>query len=136
MFVKSELHMISINFEILRPKWPELAGLGGFAEAYAHSDAVGSISKLRVFCEQVVEWIHDNQRLPKPYQANLHDLLNNPRFKEVIDPVILSKLHALRMEGNKAVHGNKAGHADPRTTRLYDRRQRRVTRNIVERISI
>lgn len=31
---------------------------------------------------------------------------------------------------------NSAGHADPRTTRLYDRRQRRVTRNIVERISI
>src|SRR5207253_1477412 len=29
-----------------------------------------------------------------------------------------------------------AGHADPRTTRLYDRRQRRVTRNIVERISV
>jgi site-specific recombinase XerD len=29
-----------------------------------------------------------------------------------------------------------AGHADPRTTRLYDRRQRQVTRNIVERISI
>ncbi|WP_339888899.1 tyrosine-type recombinase/integrase [Rhodopirellula europaea] len=29
-----------------------------------------------------------------------------------------------------------AGHADPRTTRLYDRRKRRITRNIVERISI
>lgn len=29
-----------------------------------------------------------------------------------------------------------AGHADPRTTRLYDRRHRRVTRNIVERISV
>lgn len=29
-----------------------------------------------------------------------------------------------------------AGHTDPRTTRLYDRRKRRVTRNIVERISI
>jgi len=29
-----------------------------------------------------------------------------------------------------------AGHSDPRTTRLYDRRKRRVTRNIVERISI
>jgi integrase/recombinase XerD len=28
------------------------------------------------------------------------------------------------------------GHADPRTTRLYDRRDRIVTRNIVERISI
>jgi integrase/recombinase XerD len=31
---------------------------------------------------------------------------------------------------------NLAGHADPRTTRLYDRRQRTIVRNIVERISI
>lgn len=31
---------------------------------------------------------------------------------------------------------NLAGHSDPRTTRLYDRRKRAVTRNIVERISI
>jgi integrase/recombinase XerD len=29
-----------------------------------------------------------------------------------------------------------AGHSDPRTTRLYDRRQKKVTRNSVERISI
>ena len=28
------------------------------------------------------------------------------------------------------------GHADPRTTRLYDRRQKQVTRNIVERIRL
>ena len=28
------------------------------------------------------------------------------------------------------------GHANPSTTRLYDRRRRRVTRNIVERISV
>jgi hypothetical protein len=29
-----------------------------------------------------------------------------------------------------------ARHSNPRTTRLYDRRQKKVTRNIVERISI
>ncbi len=29
-----------------------------------------------------------------------------------------------------------AGHSDPRTTRLYDRRKQKVTRNIVERISV
>ncbi|GAB5440097.1 MAG: tyrosine-type recombinase/integrase [Fuerstiella sp.] len=28
------------------------------------------------------------------------------------------------------------GHSDPRVTRLYDRRQRQITRNIVERISV
>lgn len=31
---------------------------------------------------------------------------------------------------------NLAGHADPRTTRLYDRRKKKITRNIVERISV
>lgn len=29
-----------------------------------------------------------------------------------------------------------AGHSDPRTTGLYDRRKKQVTRNVVERISI
>jgi integrase/recombinase XerD len=29
-----------------------------------------------------------------------------------------------------------AGHSSPRTTRLYNRRQQKVTRNIVERIYI
>ena len=29
-----------------------------------------------------------------------------------------------------------AGHSNPRTTQIYDRRRRRVTRNIVERISV
>ena len=29
-----------------------------------------------------------------------------------------------------------AGHSDPRTTRIYDRPRRKLTRNIVERISL
>ena len=99
--------MKSTNFEFLRPKWPELASLGGFAESYAHTDPIGSISKLRAFCEQVVEWIHHDQRLPKPYRANLSDLLENQPFRDVIPSVVLSKLHALRKEGNNAVHGNQ-----------------------------
>ena len=99
--------MKSLNFEFLRPKWPELSGLGGFAEAYAHPDPVGAIAKLRAFCEQVVEWIHHHERLPKPFRANLNDLLHNQPFKDVIPEVVLSKLHALRMEGNNAAHGNK-----------------------------
>jgi len=98
MHANSYLIMKSINFEFLRSKWPELAGLGGFAEAYAHPDPVGSISKLRVFCEQTVEWIHHDQRLPKPYRANLSDLLENQPFRDVIPEVVLSKLRALRKD--------------------------------------
>ncbi|MFH1301278.1 MAG: DUF4145 domain-containing protein, partial [Planctomycetota bacterium] len=99
--------MKSINFEFLRPKWPELAGLGGFAESYAHSDSIGSIAKLRVFCEQIVFWLHHDLRLPQPPRPNLIDLLDNQSFRDVVPEVVLSKLHALRIEGNKALHGNR-----------------------------
>ena len=57
--------MKSTNFEYLRPNWPELAGLGGFAEAYAHSDPVGSIGKLRVYCEHAVKFVRHTLRLPQ-----------------------------------------------------------------------
>ena len=107
MYQDKAILMKSINFEFLRPTWPELAGLSGFAEAYAHPDPVGAITKLRVFCEQTVEWIHHKQRLPKPFRANLNDLLHNQPFKDVVPEVVLSKLHSLRMEGNNAAHGNK-----------------------------
>lgn len=36
--------MNSANFEILRKGWPELAELGGFAEAYAHADRTSALS--------------------------------------------------------------------------------------------
>lgn len=37
--------MKSRNFEILRTSWPELASLGGFAEAYAHDDPASALVK-------------------------------------------------------------------------------------------
>ena len=39
---------------------------------------------------------------------------------------LVARIHVIR----------QVGHSDPRTTWLYDRRKRQVTRNIVERISI
>jgi type I restriction enzyme R subunit len=99
--------MRSINFEFLRPKWPELAGLGGFAEAYAHSDPIGSIGKLRTFCEEAAKFIHHELRLPRPYRPNLIDLLDNQPFKDAVPRVIVSKMHGLRIEGNRALHGSQ-----------------------------
>lgn len=99
--------MKSINFEFLRPKWPELAGLGGFAEAYAHSDPIGCIARLRTFCEQTAKTIHHELRLPRLTQPNLIDLLNDASFQAAVPPVIVSKMHVLRIEGNHAVHGNR-----------------------------
>src|SRR5713226_3603461 len=100
-------HMKSTNFEFLRPHWPELASLAGFAEAYAHGDPVGALVKLRSFGEQLVLWIYDKLKLPKGFQAHFIDLLEEDSFQALVPRVVLSKMHGLRIHGNHATHSNQ-----------------------------
>ena len=99
--------MKSENFEILRDGWPELAEIGGFAEAYAHADPTSALVKLRLFAENLTKDIYRDLRLPKPDQPAFVDLLKNPTFSAITPKVMLNKLHALRMHGNKAAHGEQ-----------------------------
>jgi type I restriction enzyme R subunit len=100
--------MKSTNFEILRDKWPELASLGGFAEAYAHSDPASALFNLRLFAENLTKDIYSDLRLPKPDRPTFVDLLTNEAFLSITPKVVLDKLHALRIHGNKAAHGEVA----------------------------
>lgn len=100
--------MKSQNFEFLRHRWPELASLGGFAESYAYVDATSSLVKLRSFAENLTQDIYAALALPKPIRPSFIDLLNDSAFCSVIPKVVLDKLHALRMQGNKAAHGETA----------------------------
>ena len=97
----------SRNFEFLRNARGDLAALGGFAEHYAFNDPASALAKLRLFAERVVDLVYDTFRLPKPYQPNLNDLLNEDAFRSRVPTVVLTKLHGLRMHGNKAVHANQ-----------------------------
>src|SRR5262245_57701174 len=97
--------MKSVNFEMLRAGWPDLASLGGFAEEYALPDPSSSLVKLRSFAEVMVQLIYRQLALPKPIQPSLIDLLNSGSFVGVTPKVILDKLHAIRIHGNKAAHG-------------------------------
>lgn len=97
--------MRSANFELLRYRWPELAELGGFAEAYAYADPSSALVKLRLFAENLTKDIYRDLRLPKPDQPTFVDLLKGNAFEAITPKVILDKLHALRMHGNKAAHG-------------------------------
>ncbi|HEV2570922.1 MAG TPA: DEAD/DEAH box helicase family protein [Beijerinckiaceae bacterium] len=100
--------MTSPNFDILRTRWPELAQLGGFAEAYAHADPPSALVKLRLFAENLTKDIYRDLRLPKPDQPTFVDLLKNDAFVAITPKVVLDKLHALRIHGNKAAHGEQA----------------------------
>lgn len=101
--------MTTINFEFLKPKWEALANIAGFAEQYVHADPASALVKLRQFCEQVVEHIYAFHQLHKPFQSGLNDLMQDFTFKQTVPPVVLSKLHSLRVQGNKAAHGEEVG---------------------------
>ncbi|WP_438002344.1 DEAD/DEAH box helicase family protein [Sorangium sp. So ce185] len=96
--------MKSQNFEFLRRKHPELADLGGFAEAYARPDPGSALLKLRLFVEHVVGLIYTGYQLPRPYSDNLNDMLNETVFRSAVPEVVLNKLHAIRKSGNRAAH--------------------------------
>lgn len=97
--------MKSINFEFLRETWPELADLGGFAEQYVWPDPSSALVKLRSFVEFIVLRIYREYNLPKPDQPNLFELIKNDAFCGDIPKTVLDKLHAIRINGNKAAHG-------------------------------
>lgn len=100
--------MKSRNFEILRGSWPELASLGGFAEAYVNDDPASALVKLRLFAENLTKDIYRDVGLPKPDHATFVDLLGNQSFAAITPKVVLDKIHALRIHGNKAAHGEPA----------------------------
>ncbi len=101
--------MKTSNFEFLKPKWEALANIAGFAEQYVHADPSSALVKLRQFGEQIVEYIYGHHNLPKPYQAGLNDLMQEFTFKQAVPSVVLNKLHSLRVQGNKAAHGDTVG---------------------------
>ena len=105
--------MKSENFEFLRNRWPDLALLGGFAESYAYTDATSASVKLRSFAENLTKDIYDELAFPKPLCPSFINLLEGSAFCAITPKVILNKLHALRIQGNKAAHGETA---KPQTT--------------------
>lgn len=97
--------MQSLNFEFLRPHWPDLAALGGFAEQYAQTDPASSLVKLRSYIESMVQGIYRQLGIQLPTVSNLNDLLRAPVFTEAVPRTVCLKMNAIRDHGNKAAHG-------------------------------
>lgn len=97
----------SLNFEMLRHKWPEIADLGVLAERYVHSDPETSLVKQRNMVELIVRWLYREERLPQGHRPNLFDLIKGSAFVSAIPAPVVEKLDILRQYGNKAAHGEK-----------------------------
>ncbi|WP_231715586.1 DEAD/DEAH box helicase family protein [Desulfosarcina widdelii] len=97
--------MPSTNFEFMRPNWPELADLCGFAEIYAHTDPASALIKLRSLVENIVQRIYEENQFPKEYNASLNDLMTGDTFRAAVPPVVVQSFHLIRKAGNRAAHG-------------------------------
>ena len=97
----------SKNFNFIKDQLPELATLADFAEGYIYSDPASCLVKLRSFVEQTVKITCKEMNIANPENTSLIDWMQNESFIEAVPKEVLGKLHSMRMNGNKAAHGQK-----------------------------
>ncbi len=100
-----ENRMQTLNFEVLRKHYPQLADLGALAEQYVHSDPDGTAAKLRTYGEALTHAICAHYRLPRSSGTHF-ELLKTSNFESIVPKGILDKFHAIRITGNK-IHSDK-----------------------------
>lgn len=101
--------MESENFAFLNQHYPDLARLAGHAETYCHSDPEAALTKLRQFCECLVELIAEQIGVEFSRESNLGSRLNIIAFRQKIPGQIWSWLNQLRRDGNSASHFSISG---------------------------
>lgn len=76
------------------------------AEKNTYAAPMYSAMLSRKALEKSVRWLYEHDyTLEVPYDANLSALLHEPRFKQLVGPM-LAELNLIRKSGNNAVHSN------------------------------
>ena len=96
------------NFQFLEPEFKSLAVTAKEAEKLVYISPQFALAAARTSLENLVLWLYQyDKKLTQPYDASLHNLLNDLKFKDLIPPYIWDKMDNIRMVGNSAVHGKK-----------------------------
>ncbi|MEK5759875.1 DEAD/DEAH box helicase family protein [Acinetobacter variabilis] len=96
------------NFSFLEPEFKSLAATAKEAEKLTYISPQFALAAARTSLENLVLWLYQyDKKLTQPYDASLHNLLNDLKFKDLIPPYIWDKMDNIRMVGNSAVHGKK-----------------------------
>lgn len=106
---------MSSNFSFLENKWNILSELGKMAEENLYKDPNITIVKLRMFSEQIVDYIFAYDKLEVPEEDTLFNKLKLLEREELIQDGIADIFHTLRLEGNKAVHESYDSLEDAKT---------------------
>lgn len=78
------------------------------AETYIGTDTVVSAVWSRRALELAIKWMYkfDNS-LSVPYKDNLNSLMNEPKFKKILDPRLIPLINYVRKLGNASIHSGK-----------------------------
>ncbi len=109
------------NFAFLYEKWPELAGLGTFAEQYMRSDPQSSRMKCRLLAEHLalLTCKHLHYTLA---DSNFLSMLKELEYSKVLPKSVLNAFHHVRIAGNKAAHAlvQDTQHAEETVRATFD----------------
>jgi len=109
------------NFTFLTHNWPDLHSTACEAEQNVNSAPRTSCFYTRRSLEIAVKWLYANDScLKKPYSDNLAALINEPTFRENLEPCLFPKILTIQKIGNLAVHSEKP-FTDISELRLYHR---------------
>lgn len=95
---------VTSNFLFLKDKWPNLSELAELAEENLYQDPNTTIIKLRMFTEQIVDYIFAYDNLDEPEENTFFNKLKLLEREGLIKNEIEDIFHTLRIEGNKGVH--------------------------------
>ncbi|HBJ2623660.1 DUF4145 domain-containing protein [Clostridium botulinum] len=91
------------NFTFLNKKWPNIAKLGNQAEKYLHSDSNASMLKMRMFGEQIIDYLLAALKIEVDRFATQDDKIKRLRNTK-INQSIPDLFDIVRRYGNKANH--------------------------------
>ena len=95
------------NFTFIKQAFPGLYSVSKKIEHYYHSDPCSSLAKMRLFLELWVHEIASQDKANIQLNGSLQDKITAVANAQLIPPHILSILHTVRKEANKAVHISK-----------------------------
>lgn len=95
------------NFAFLKPQFPDLAETAIGAESLIYIHPAAAIVMARQSLEMLVFWLYEHDKtLIEPFDAKLHNLLNEPTFITLLPDYVWEKMDIIRRQGNKIAHTN------------------------------
>ena len=97
------------NFDFLDPFDPRVARLAEQAEGYVYQDPEACLFKLRLMIETMAKTL-THVRMPRLVSADLGSILVTLEHEGLLSRRDADRMHAIRRDGNAAVHGDPLPH--------------------------